>query len=123
MSATAKLFMHGRSQAVRLPKEFRFEGTEVRVSKVGDKVILEPAEKRPFDAAAWRAMNTATFRSWRTAAIKAPLSMMMTRQPWCDLHRYQCRNRSAQRPAPASGRPSRRGTDTRPCRPAGAIAA
>ena len=41
--ATAKLFMHGRSQAVRLPKEFRFEGTEVRVSKVGDKVILEPS--------------------------------------------------------------------------------
>ena len=56
MSATAKLFMHGRSQAVRLPKEFRFEGTEVRVSKVGDKVILEPAEKKPFDAVAWRAM-------------------------------------------------------------------
>jgi antitoxin VapB len=47
--------MHGRSQAVRLPKEFRFEGTEVRASKVGDKVILEPIEKRPFDAAAWRA--------------------------------------------------------------------
>ena len=55
MSATAKLFMHGRSKAVRLPKEFRFEGTEVRVSKVGDKVILEPVEKKPFDAAAWRA--------------------------------------------------------------------
>jgi antitoxin VapB len=55
MTATAKLFMHGRSQAVRLPKEFRFEGTEVRVSKVGDKVILEPAVKKPFDVAAWRA--------------------------------------------------------------------
>ena len=55
MTATAKLFMHGRSQAVRLPKEFRFEGTEVRVSKVGDKVILEPVDKKPFDAAAWRA--------------------------------------------------------------------
>ncbi|MGD0635834.1 MAG: AbrB/MazE/SpoVT family DNA-binding domain-containing protein [Beijerinckiaceae bacterium] len=51
---TAKLFMHGRSQAVRLPKEFRFEGTEVRVSKAGDKVILEPFEKRPFDVKAWR---------------------------------------------------------------------
>ena len=37
--------MHGRSQAVRLPKEFRFEGSEVRVSKVGDKVILEPIEE------------------------------------------------------------------------------
>jgi antitoxin VapB len=53
MSATAKLFMHGRSQAVCLPREFRFEGTEVRVSKVGDKVILEPLNKPPFDAEAW----------------------------------------------------------------------
>ena len=53
--STAKLFMHGRSQAVRLPKEYRFEGEEVRVSKVGDKVILEPLEKSPFDYAAWRA--------------------------------------------------------------------
>ena len=50
---TAKLFKNGRSQAVRLPKEFRFEGTEVRVSKVGDKVILEPLKKQPFDADAW----------------------------------------------------------------------
>ena len=55
MSSTAKLFMHGHSQAVRLPKEFRFEGTEVRVSRVGDKVILEPMEKAPFDVEAWRA--------------------------------------------------------------------
>jgi antitoxin VapB len=53
--ATAKLFMHGRSQAVRLPKEYRFEGKEVRVSKIGDKVILEPLEKAPFDVEAWRA--------------------------------------------------------------------
>lgn len=49
MNSTAKLFMHGRSQAVRLPKEFRFEGSEVRVSRVGDKVILEPMEKEPVD--------------------------------------------------------------------------
>jgi len=42
MSDTAKLFKHGRSQAVRLPKQYRFEGKEVRVTKVGDKVILEP---------------------------------------------------------------------------------
>ena len=51
---TAKLFMHGRSQAVRLPKEFRFEGTEVRVSRVGDRVILEAIEAPPFDVKAWR---------------------------------------------------------------------
>lgn len=55
MTATAKLFMHSRSQAVRLPKEFRFEGKEVRISRVGDRVILEPAEMPPFDIAAWRA--------------------------------------------------------------------
>jgi antitoxin VapB len=39
---TAKLFTHGGSQAVRLPKEFRFQGGEVRIRKEGDKVILEP---------------------------------------------------------------------------------
>lgn len=42
MTAHAKLFMHGRSQAVRLPKEFRMPGKEVRVSRDGDKVVLEP---------------------------------------------------------------------------------
>lgn len=54
-SARAKLFMHGRSQAVRLPKEFRFEGSEVQVSKVGDKVVLEPVTRAPFDTIVWRA--------------------------------------------------------------------
>ena len=51
-SDTAKLFMHGRSQAVRLPKAYRLPGTEVRVRREGDKVILEPVEK--FDFAKWR---------------------------------------------------------------------
>ena len=51
--STAKLFMHGRSQAVRLPKEFRLPGKEARVSKIGDKVILEPMEKPPFDVEAF----------------------------------------------------------------------
>ncbi len=53
--ATAKLFTHGRSQAVRLPKAFRFQGKEVRVSRQGDKVILEPLEAVRFDMKAWRA--------------------------------------------------------------------
>jgi antitoxin VapB len=45
MSATAKLITDGDSQLVLLPEEFRFEGAEVRVSKVGDKVILEPGRR------------------------------------------------------------------------------
>ena len=42
--STAKLFLNGRSQAVRLPKEFRMPGTAVNISRDGNKVILEPIE-------------------------------------------------------------------------------
>jgi antitoxin VapB len=42
---SAKLFKNGRSQAVRLPKEFRLKGAEVKISKEGEKVILGPIEK------------------------------------------------------------------------------
>ena len=49
---TAKLFTHGRSQAVRLPKECRLPGKEVRVSRVGNRVILEPIARSPADVAA-----------------------------------------------------------------------
>lgn len=41
---TAKLFENGRSQAVRLPKECRFEGDEVMINKVGDVVFLIPKD-------------------------------------------------------------------------------
>jgi antitoxin VapB len=43
----AKLFWTGRSQAVRLPKEFRFEGDEVEIRRQGDAVILEPVRNKP----------------------------------------------------------------------------
>ena len=38
----AKIFWSGRSQAVRLPKEFRFAGDEVRIRREGNSVVLEP---------------------------------------------------------------------------------
>jgi antitoxin VapB len=41
----AKLFWNGRSQAVRLPKEFRFPGDRVRVTRMGAGVLLEPLEE------------------------------------------------------------------------------
>jgi antitoxin VapB len=46
---TAKLFMHGRSQAVRLPKEFRMPGTEVEISRDGDVIELKPIPQRTTD--------------------------------------------------------------------------
>src|SRR5208283_5377242 len=49
---TAKIFKHGRSQAVRLPKEFRMPGTKVSVRRVGRGVMLEPIDV-PFDVKAW----------------------------------------------------------------------
>lgn len=42
--AKAKLFKNGSSQAVRLPKEFRFEGDVVYVKKMGNAVVLFPQE-------------------------------------------------------------------------------
>lgn len=46
---TAKLFRNGSSQAVRLPRDFRFEGDEVVVKKLGDAVVLFPTK---YDAGA-----------------------------------------------------------------------
>ena len=42
MPRTAELFWSGRTQAVRLPKEFRMEGAEIRIRRQGAAVILEP---------------------------------------------------------------------------------
>lgn len=41
-TGVARIFKHGRSQAVRLPKEFRLPGDRVRVTRVGQGVLLEP---------------------------------------------------------------------------------
>lgn len=49
MTKLAKLFTNGRSQAVRLPHEFRFAGTQVRVSRHGGGVLLEPLAPTPDD--------------------------------------------------------------------------
>jgi len=42
MTATAKLFKNGSSQAVRLPRAFRLPGKEASIRREGDKIILEP---------------------------------------------------------------------------------
>jgi antitoxin VapB len=42
MTQTAKIFMNGRSQAVRLPAEFRFSVREVFIERQGDAVIMRP---------------------------------------------------------------------------------
>lgn len=46
---TAKLFLNGRSQAVRLPKSYRFEGNEVYIKKVSGGVLILPKDKTIWD--------------------------------------------------------------------------
>ena len=41
---TARIFLNGRSQAVRLPKEFRFSGKDVYIKKIGNMVVLLPQD-------------------------------------------------------------------------------
>jgi antitoxin VapB len=62
---TAKLFKNGESQAVRLPKEFRFPGNEVFIKRVGSAIVLLPKA-----------------RSWESlieSLAKFPLDFMETR--------------------------------------------
>jgi len=48
MSATAKVFTTGRSQAVRIPKDFRFDCDEVTVERDGERLILTPKARRKY---------------------------------------------------------------------------
>ncbi|MBR2255760.1 MAG: AbrB/MazE/SpoVT family DNA-binding domain-containing protein [Blautia sp.] len=41
---TTKVFTNGRSQAVRIPKEYRFDADEVFINKIGDAIVLTPIE-------------------------------------------------------------------------------
>jgi antitoxin VapB len=52
VSQYAKLFQSGSSQAVRLPKEFRFKGDKVRIRREGRSIVLSPVED---DVEAWLA--------------------------------------------------------------------
>lgn len=52
--ATAKLFRNGRSQAVRLPKEFRFQGEAVSIRREGRRVVLEPLPRRNWPKGYWK---------------------------------------------------------------------
>ena len=56
-SKRAKLFWNGRSQAVRLPKEFRFDGDEVEISRDGEIVMLIPLVRERFPAGYWQELD------------------------------------------------------------------
>jgi len=49
MAQLAKVFQNGRSQAIRLPKEYRVNGSEVYIEKIGHSIIIIPKEKSKWD--------------------------------------------------------------------------
>lgn len=53
----AKLFKNGRSQAVRLPKGFRFEGDEVEIRREGSAVVLEPVKRERLPGSYWQRVD------------------------------------------------------------------
>lgn len=59
MPQIAKVFQSGNSQAVRLPKDFRFDVDEVEVSREGDAVILRP---KPASSRPWASLRAAMER-------------------------------------------------------------
>ena len=61
MPRIAKVFQSGNSQAIRLPKEFRFDVDEVEVSREGDAVILRP---RPDAGRPWASLRAALERGF-----------------------------------------------------------
>lgn len=71
----AKLFWNGRSQAVRLPKEFRFQGEEVTIRRQGVRVVLEPIKGRSWPKGYWT--------SWKKVPddFKAPAPLPSGREP------------------------------------------
>jgi antitoxin VapB len=74
---SAKLFMNGRSQAVRLPKEFRFEGvTEVLIERDGDRIILSPGRRASIETL------IASLAEFETFPAREQPSVPDTREAW-----------------------------------------
>lgn len=51
--AVAKVFKNGGSQAIRIPKEFRFQSEEVEIIRAGDGLLIRPCSKRPWPQGYW----------------------------------------------------------------------
>jgi antitoxin VapB len=68
MTQLAKVFLNGRSQAIRIPKEFRVESDEVYIEKVGDTLVITPKKENHWDSfsEALEKVDTSDFMKERT---------------------------------------------------------
>jgi antitoxin VapB len=80
--ARGKLFANGRSQAVRLPKEFRLPGNEVLIHREGNRLILEPVDVKGWPIDLWEQIDelAAGFDDdWQRPADPVPLPIRRER--------------------------------------------
>jgi antitoxin VapB len=75
MAIRAKLFSNGGSQAVRLPKEFRFEGEEVAVRRLGRGIVLEPVAPSSWPANYWSRLPRIQDADWERPADPPPAAI------------------------------------------------
>jgi virulence-associated protein VagC len=69
---TAKLFRTGGSQAVRLPKEFRLEGSEAYIFQEGDRIVLLPKKKKEWPPRFFQSIRIADSKFARLAQPEVP---------------------------------------------------
>lgn len=74
----AKVFFTGRSQAVRIPREFRFSDREVSIRREGEAVILEPLRKGSWPRGFWRRIRIAD------SALRRPEQGVVPPRPGLD---------------------------------------
>lgn len=80
----AKVFWSGRSQAVRIPKEFRFDTDEVTIRREGAAVVLEPAEDAPAENDPWAWIDRLPGRFSEGAAAAAEEDVAPQERPDLD---------------------------------------
>jgi antitoxin VapB len=102
----AKLFKHGRSQAVRLPRSFRLPGTQVRVRRVGRGVLLEPIEHEEDIKAAFVEIDRWAARTSYPKGAEAAIDAASVRYLKNPLPRHQRGDRGDQSTPAERGAPA-----------------
>ncbi len=77
LATSAKIFQNGRSLAIRLPKEFRLEGKEVYIRKVGQKVILSVKPESWKDFFTLTKTNIKFYENKRTTEFRRKRPLLM----------------------------------------------
>ena len=72
MTQLAKVFLNGRSQAIRIPKDFRVDTNEVYIEKVGDTLVITPKKNNHWDRL-FETLNEVDTSDFMNERVQPPL--------------------------------------------------